>query len=203
MSFPYFAVGFLYFAVVFFILLWFSLFYRKFPLSCRGFLYSAMSFLYFAVSFFILTWFSLFCRKLSLFCREFSLFWREFSLFCCVFSSFCCGFFYSAVVFSFCRETSLFCHDFVYVVINLIILPCFCFSRRDSYGPLCGFLTFDFEVNIDTLIFEITTNLKLSLQSKGNKTLLKRRRSAENDYNFWKYIFYCQIVHSSVSFNSI
>ena len=196
MSFPYFAVSFLYFAVIFFIPLWFSLFYRKFSLSCRGFLYSAMSFLYFAVSFFILPWFSLFCR-------EFSLFWREFSLFCCVFSSFCCGFFYSAVVFSFCRETSLFCRDFVYVVVNLIILPCFCFSRRDSYGPLCGFLTFDFEVNIDTLIFEITTNLKLSLQSQGNKTLLKRRRSAENDYSFWKYIFYCQIVHSSVSFNSI
>ena len=30
---------------------------------------------------------------------------------------------------------SLFCRDFVYVAVNLIILPWFCFSCRDSYGP--------------------------------------------------------------------
>ena len=30
---------------------------------------------------------------------------------------------------------SLFCRDFVYVAVTLIILPWFCFSCRDSYGP--------------------------------------------------------------------
>ena len=48
---------------------------------------------------------------------------------------------------------------------------------------VCGFLTFDFEVNVDTLI-RITTNLKLSLHLQSNKTFLKQGRSVKNVNSF-------------------
>ena len=48
----------------------------------------------------------------------------------------------------------------------------------------CSFLTFDFEVyHVDTLIFGISTNLKLHLQSY--KTLLKHGGSTRNIKSFW------------------
>ena len=66
-------------------------------------------------------------------------------------------------------------------------------SVHDNYVQL---LNFQFWSNVDTLIFRITTNLKLSLHLQSNKTLLKHWRSA-------KHIINLLPDSSNVSFNSI
>ena len=114
-----------------------SLFCRHFSLFCRGFFFVlpsfffilpwvflcfAVSFLYLAVAFFILPW------------VFFVLPWVFFIL-PWVFFILPWVFFILSRFSLFCRECSLFCRDFGYVAMTLIILPWFCFSCRDSYGP--------------------------------------------------------------------
>ena len=104
----------------FFILPWVFLCCAVSSLFSRRFPYSAVAFFILPWVFFILPW------------VLFILPWVFFIL--------PSVFFILPLLFLFCRgfswrECSLFCRDFVYVAVTLIMLPCFCFSCRDSYGP--------------------------------------------------------------------
>ena len=108
----------------------FSLIYCRFVYSAVKFLYFAKGFLYFAMVFFIL---------------PFSLYFAvNFFYFGIVFFNSALSFFYFAFAFFILRLLSLICREFyfavniLYFAVILIILPWFCFSCRNIYGPPQG-----------------------------------------------------------------